>query len=148
MLALTIGTWSAGPYLVVSMPIEMHHEHDTTYRLDISRSLGRSEFAACTAQLAAAIRQQGAVKLLCVLHAFEGWESHEGWSDMGFYTKNGDAIARIAIVGNERWRDESLMFAAAGLRRAPVEYFQETDLAKARAWLSAETSPSNTHERL
>ena len=129
------------------MPIEMHHEHDATYRLDISRSLGRSEFAACTAQLAAAIRQQGAVKLLCVLHAFEGWESHDGWSDMGFYTKNGDAISRIAIVGNERWRDESLMFAAAGLRRAPVEYFPESGLAQARAWLSAETSPSNKHER-
>ena len=129
------------------MPIEMHHEHDTTYRLDISRSLGRSEFAACAAQLAAAIRQQGAVKLLCVLHAFEGWESHEGWSDMGFYTKNGDAIARIAIVGNERWRDESLMFAAAGLRRAPVEYFPESGLAQARAWLSAESSPSKEHER-
>ena len=65
--ALTIGTWSAGPYLVVSMPIEMHHEHDATYRLDISRSLGRSEFAKCAAQLAAAIRQQGAVQAaLCV----------------------------------------------------------------------------------
>ena len=107
-----------------------------------------SEFATSTAQLAAAIRQHGTVKLLCVLHAFEGWESHEGWNDMGFYTQHGDEIARIAIVGDERWRDESLMFAAAGLRRAPVEYFLETDLAKARAWLSAETSPSNKHERL
>ena len=48
-----------------------------------------------------------------------------------------DAIQRIAIVGNERWRAEMLMFAAADLRRAPVEFFPEGELTKARAWLSA-----------
>jgi hypothetical protein len=48
----------------------------------------------------------------------------------------GDAIERIAIVGDERWRDLALMFAAADLRKAPVEYFAPDAIAEARGWLS------------
>ena len=57
------------------------------------------------------------------------------WNDLAFYVKNGDAIERIAIVGDERWRDLMMMFASADLRRAPVEFFPERDLERARAWL-------------
>ena len=49
----------------------------------------------------------------------------------------GDAITRIAIVGDERWRSEMLMFAAADLRKAPVEFFSEGAITTARAWLAA-----------
>jgi hypothetical protein len=55
---------------------------------------------------------------------------------MGFYMKHGDAITRIAIVGDERWRDLAMMFASADLRKAPVEFFPENAMAQARAWLS------------
>ena len=51
--------------------------------------------------------------------------------------KHGDAIERIAIVGDPRWRDLTMMFASAELRRAPVEFFAAQDMARARAWLSA-----------
>ena len=30
-----------------------------------------------------------------------------------------------------------MMFASADLRKAPVEFFPEHDMARARAWLSA-----------
>jgi hypothetical protein len=56
---------------------------------------------------------------------------------LNFYLKHGDAITRIAIVGDERWRSLSLMFASADLRRAPVEFFSPDKLADARAWLAA-----------
>ena len=46
-------------------------------------------------------------------------------------------IERIAIVGPDRWRAETMMFAAADLRRAPVEFFKEDALDAARAWLSS-----------
>ena len=63
--------------------------------------------------------------------------AHPGWSDLSFYVKHGDKIERIAIVGPERWRSEALMFAAADLRKAPVEFFAEGDVAEARAWLTS-----------
>jgi stage II sporulation SpoAA-like protein len=53
-----------------------------------------------------------------------------------FYVKHGDSIQRIAIVGDERWRDEARMFASADLRRASVEFFPLPALAEARRWLA------------
>ena len=60
------------------------------------------------------------VRLLFVLDGFEGWEARDNWSDLTFYAKYSDCIDRIAIVGDERWRSEALMFAApiSGARRS------------------------------
>ena len=119
------------------MPIAMHHESGNTYRLDISGVLLRADFERCEAELTGVIDRLGSAKLLLVLKAFEGWEQHADWNDLTFYVKHGDAIERIAIVGDERWRDLTMMFASADLRKAPVEFFPAHDLARATAWLSA-----------
>jgi hypothetical protein len=119
------------------MPVELLHDRDNIYRLEIGGVLRRAELTRCEAELTAEMRRRGTVRLLCVLSGFEGWEPGPGWNDLGFYVKHGDAIERIAIVGAERWRTEAMMFAAADLRRAPVEYFTEGQVAAAQAWLSA-----------
>jgi hypothetical protein len=119
------------------MPIAMHHESDNTFRLDFSGVLRRTEFKGCEADLARELDRVGSAKLLCVFTAFEGWEPHHDWNNLAFYVEHGDAIERIAIVGAERWRDLTMMFASADLRKAPVEFFPEDDIARARAWLSA-----------
>jgi SpoIIAA-like len=119
------------------MPVELRRESAETYRLDISGLLLRSEFRQREAELKTELDRVGSAKLLCVLSGFEGWESNVDWSDLSFYVKYGDAIRKIAIVGDERWRGEMLMFAAADLRKAPVEFFPEGELTKAVAWLSA-----------
>jgi stage II sporulation SpoAA-like protein len=118
------------------MPMAMHRESGDTYRLDISGVLLRAEYGRCEAELKSELERVGSVKLLCLLHGFEGWEPDADWSDLSFYVKYGDAIRRIAIVGNERWRSEMLMFVAADLRAAPVEFFGDANLADARAWLA------------
>lgn len=119
------------------MPIALHHENDKTYRLDISGLLRRADFRRCEAELASEMDRVGSVRLLCLLQDFDGWEQDEDWSNLAFYVNRGDAIERMAIVGQERWRDLAMMFASADLRKAPVEFFLEQDLARARAWLSA-----------
>jgi len=39
------------------------------------------------------------------------------------------------MIDGQRWRDELLICAAAGLRRAPKEFLSAHDVARARAWL-------------
>ena len=119
------------------MPVALHHESDDIYRLDISGVLSRADLARCEDQLRIELDRVGSAKLLCVLEGFQGWESGGDWNDIGFYVKHGDAIERIAIVGDERWRDLVMIFASADLRKAPVEFFPEDAVARARAWLSA-----------
>jgi hypothetical protein len=118
------------------MPIALHHEGDNVYRLDVRGTLRKSDLDRCQDVLAGEIGRMGPVRLLFVLDGFEGWEPHADWNDLTFYVKHGDSIERIAIVGHERWRAEALMFAAADLRKAAVEFFPEDGAANARAWLS------------
>jgi hypothetical protein len=119
------------------MSISMQHERDNVYRLEVSGLMRKADLEQCEKELADEMRRLPQVKLLFVLKNFEGWEPHADWNDLTFYMKHGGAIERIAIVGDSKWRSEALMFAAAGLRRAPVKFFSEDDLASARVWLSA-----------
>ena len=51
---------------------------------------------------------------------------------VSFLVEHGRDIVKIAIVGQDRWRDEAFMFAAADLRQGRVRYFNDAD--SARAW--------------
>jgi SpoIIAA-like len=120
-----------------AMPMILHRERDNILRIDVSGVLHPLDLARCQRDLLEAMAPGSPVRLLFLLEGFEGWLPHDDWRDLGFYLKHGDKIDRIAIVGDERWRSESLMFASADLRRAPVEFFSESRLADARAWLSS-----------
>ena len=119
----------------ITMPIELQHERDNIFRIELTAKLRQVEFQRCQEQILHEVSRLGPVRLLFLLDGFEGWDSQDDWRDLSFFVRHGDSIARIAIVGDERWRDLALMFAAADLRKAPVEYFDERDLVKARSWL-------------
>ena len=115
----------------------LQHERDNVYRVELRGSLRKMDLAQCQEQLADEMGRVGPVRLLFLLQGFDGWEPDSNWNDLSFYVKHGNHIERIAIVGPERWRGETLMFAGADLRRAPVEFFRESALADARTWLSS-----------
>ena len=117
------------------MPISLEHEHDNVFRLDVRGMLEQPEFEQCQQRLGSEMARTGSARLLFVLDGFEGWDQHANWNDLSFFVKYGDRIERIAIVGPERWRSETLMFA--GVRRTPVEFFVDGAIAEARAWLTA-----------
>ncbi|HXW07767.1 MAG TPA: STAS/SEC14 domain-containing protein [Vicinamibacterales bacterium] len=127
------------------MSIQMRSDGDSVYRLEVSGQLRKDDLERCQDVLIREMARVGPVKLLFVLRDFEGWNPDDGWNDLGFYIRHGHDIARLAIVGDERWRSEALMFAGADLRDAPVEYFEPGAEAEARAWLSA--SSAGTHSQ-
>ena len=119
------------------MPMTVRHERENIYRVEVQGLLRSSEFEQCQGVLRVEIDRVGPVRLLFVLDAFEGWEPSDDWRDLSFYVSHGAALERIAIVGDERWRSESLMFASADLRKKPVEFFSPEQITGARYWLSA-----------
>jgi hypothetical protein len=119
------------------MPIALVHERGNVFRLDIRGTLLKKDLDRCQETLAGEISRVGPVRLLVVLMNFEGWEPGAPWSDLSFFVRHGDKVERIAIVGDENWRSEALMFAGADLRKGPVEYFSAQAAPAARAWLSA-----------
>jgi len=119
------------------MSISLQHEDGNVYRIEMSGLLRQAEFQRCEGELADRMEQNASVRLLFVMRDFEGWERQGAWNDLTFFVKHGGQIERIAIVADEQWRNQALLFAAAGLRRAPVEFFAQNDLASARKWVSA-----------
>jgi hypothetical protein len=121
------------------MPLTLSHDHGDTFRLEISGVLGKADLDRVQDHLLQELPRIGSAtaRLLVVLQAFDGWESGSAWHDMSFYVAHGDALARIAIIGEERWRSEALMFSAADLRRGPVEFFVPSEMDKAKAWLAS-----------
>lgn len=122
------------------MPASLQRETGTenTYRLDVSGILRKAELDDAQDRLVADLGwvPGGKVSLLVVLDEFQGWDGLSNWSDLTFFARYSDKIERIAIVGQPKWRDHVLMFAAADLRRAAVEYFAADAMADARAWLA------------
>jgi hypothetical protein len=74
-------------------------------------------------------------RLLVMAENFEGWEKAEEWEDVGFLTGYGDSIVKMAIVGDERWKEQVFMFTGKGLRTTEIEFFPLLSLAEAESWI-------------
>ena len=107
----------------------------------VSGELGTSEVSQMQAAALDAMRRCGRISALFILENFKGWKRDENWGDISFMTAQDENIAKIAVVGEEEWRDLIFAFLAKGFRQAAIEYFLPADLPKARAWLGADTRP-------
>jgi hypothetical protein len=84
-----------------------------------------------------AIAREGKIRALAILEGFEGWERHEEWGDVSFMMEQGQHIQKMAIVGDEKWRDDALAFTAKGFRPTAIEFFGTSRLNEARTWVSS-----------
>ena len=117
------------------MPASIQHESGNLLRVRISGVLRQAELKDLQTVAAREIARLGTIKVLFVLEQFEGWERDADWGDLAFYAAHDKDIDKIAIVGDERWRDHGLAFAGAGIRTAAVQFFSPAESARARAWL-------------
>ncbi len=83
----------------------------------------------------ATIDRSGKIKVLILAEGFSGWAKKGAWDDMTFMLEYDPYIEKIAVVADEQWRDEMLMFLGAGLRNATMEFFPRGQENKARTWL-------------
>ena len=118
------------------MSMTVSDEGGNLFRIEIRGALNKADFDRCARELKDHIDRVGPVRVLFVLDQFTGWAATERWNDLSFYLTHGDRIERIGIVGDERWRNETLMFAGADLRKAPVRFFPAGYAAVAQTWLA------------
>ena len=106
----------------------------------ISGEIDKTGVTQIQAAALGAIQRCGKIRALFILDNFHGWKRDGNWGDITFMTQHDQEISKIAVVGDEQWRDLVCAFLAKGFRAAAVEYFVPTDLPKARAWLETEKS--------
>ncbi len=117
------------------MPASIQHESGNLFRIHISGVLRQAELRDVQAVAAQEITRLGTITLLFVLEQFRGWERDADWGDLAFYVAHDKDIEKIAIVGDEKWRDHGLAFAGAGIRKGGVHFYPPAEGAKALAWL-------------
>jgi hypothetical protein len=118
------------------MTAEISNVDGGVVTLRVSGRLTQRELAAVQAEIAGIIGTVGKIRTLVRAEAFGGWEKGGSWGDFSFQVAHDDDIERMAIVGDEQWRDLTLLFTAQGLRPFPIAYFTPDRLAEARAWLA------------
>lgn len=118
------------------MPINWEQESTDTLVIRLSGKLTRSEMQACHRGLAPIIQAHGNMHLLVILENFKGWDARDEWEDTSFPDENDPYLVRLAFVGDEKWRDELLIFALAGLRPVEICYFLSDQETTAREWLA------------
>ena len=115
------------------MSMEMHIEGQRLLVVRIHGVLRLTELEESERAAAKLIGEVGKITLLVLLDEFQGWERGVEWGDVSFLIQHDDDIEKTAIVGQEKWREEVLLFAGVGIRRSPVRYFNDSE--GARAWL-------------
>ena len=117
------------------MGATIHQEEGYLRVLRITGLLRKSELDAALEAEAKEWGPATRIRVLIIAEEFKGWERGADWGDTSFLFAHDDQIDKIAIVADPRWETETVIFAAAGIRRAPVKFFPPDQLALARAWL-------------
>ncbi|HEX7787821.1 MAG TPA: STAS/SEC14 domain-containing protein [Methylomirabilota bacterium] len=119
------------------MPVEIGDASGKLVEVKIVGTLWKADYERLVELVRGAIAREGRIRALVVTERFQGWERGADWGDVSFVTEQGRAIEKMAIVGEERWREEVLGFTGKGLRPTAIEFFPPSQMIQARAWLSA-----------
>lgn len=105
----------------------------------VSGSLHAHDFEAALQAGEAQIQESGRIRFLVIYDGFEGWDHDfvDEELDSELVDEQDENIDKIAVIGEERWRESTELFLLKGLRKAAVEYFEPGQEALARAWLES-----------
>jgi len=120
------------------MPLTGKLENNNLVVIEVTGQLGKAEVDKMQTVIAPIMKKVGQIKILIFLKDFTGWEAGKDWDDTSFSDENDAYLHKMAIVGDEKWRDLVTLFTLKGLRPVPIEYFGPAEEEKARQWLDSE----------
>ena len=120
------------------MSVIFTKESETLFTIQIKGAFTFNDLKDAEKQAREEIDRSQKVKLLVLAEQFSGWGKDSDWGDLTFMHEYDPYIEKIAVVANEKWRDQLLMFLGAGRRQAPVMFFSPDEEKDARDWLQSE----------
>lgn len=119
------------------MAYEIIHIDDALISVRIRGLMRLADMQAMQALAQDLIGQGKKPRYLIVAEDFQGWDKRDDWNDISFLLEHGNDIEKMAIVGDERWKDDIFLFTGKGLRKTEIEFFPASALQEAKAWLRA-----------
>jgi len=101
----------------------------------VSGQLGINEYQTIQEEITSTAQKMGHISALLHLKDFSGWDADKDWGDITASEKVDPYIKKMAIVGDNKWRDLADVFTLKGLRYLPIEYFETSQEEEAHHWL-------------
>jgi hypothetical protein len=118
------------------MQVSVEQESPRVIEVQLAGRLSSQEWHATLKDVAKLLRPEERACILLAAQGFEGWEPGD-WDDLSFQREHDQHIARIAIVADQKWKDQVLMFAGQGLRKVDIRFFTPPEAAQARQWVAS-----------
>ena len=119
------------------MSFELTKKIDQEIWLKISGQFSVEDYEQTQAIILSTLELHNQSRALIILDNFTGWSKDQRWDEILFMEEHADQITKIAIVGDEKWKEEIYMFVGKSFRSTEIEFFPEDQLEQATLWLSA-----------
>jgi len=119
-----------------AMTIESIKTLDSEHWIRIGGQLTVGDFHKLQRLGESSLERFGRFRILIELDGFQGWSREPGWEDTFFLSEDELQRVRIAMVGDEKWKDDALMFMGKPIRKTAIEFFPASRLAEAKVWLA------------
>jgi len=104
--------------------------------VQVSGKLTQQDYDELIPSWKAAIARHGKMRLLFVMHDFDGWEPQAAWDDLRFDLNHQSQMERVAMVGEKKWQ-HWLTKIASWFVDADVRYFDISQRVEAEKWVKA-----------
>src|SRR3989304_6016138 len=118
------------------MPFNVIESSGKLISVKITGELKKAELDRMQAVASEFMKREGKIKILVFLENFLGWELGADWEDVNFQLEHDRDIEKIAIIGDEKWKNLALAFTGKPFRPVEIEYFTSSQLDQARAWIA------------
>ena len=120
------------------MSVTFSKESENLFVINIQGTLTFEDLIEVQNKARAEIDHSKKAKLVILAGQFTGWGEEGDWGDLTFMYEYDPYIEKIAIVADQKWREQILMFVGAGRRQATVDFFLDAE-ELARDWLKSES---------
>ena len=121
------------------MGIAWNQEDTGLLSIRTSGKLALYEMLGIEVEIQPIVEKQDHMHALIILEDFEGWEPDREWGNPSFLPgDNWNHFSRLAVVGDERWHDNVMLFLLASVVPTDIRYFPSGNEDEAREWLADE----------
>lgn len=127
------------------MSVEIHESvADKVVEITLSGKLTKKDYRQFVPAVETAIKRNGKIRALVIMHDFHGWSTGALWEDIKFDWNHFRNIERLAIVGEKRWEAGMAVFCKP-FTTATIKYFDVSRLDEAREWIGADLHVAAGH---
>lgn len=118
------------------MPLRIHQESDPALTvIHATGTLEKADYKQFVSDFEALAGKHGKLCVLFDMTGFHGWTTDALWSEIKFDARHFEEIERLAAIGVKEWEKGLLLFAKP-FTKATIRYFDESEAAEARQWLT------------